>query len=145
MQFWWIWFAVGAFFIVAEIFTAGFFLICFGLGSAVAGILAVLNLAPIWQWGAFIVVSGILIGFSRRFADKISKKPQPGIGSDRLIDKKAIVIEPIHNLKNTGEVRIDKELWRADSSDDNIIFNKDDIVKVIKVEGVHVIVEKFEE
>lgn len=145
MQFWWIWFAVGAFFIIAEIFTAGFFLICFGIGSSVAGILALLKLNSFWQWGSFIVVSGILFGFSRRFADKVSRKQQPGIGSDRLIGKKGVVIEPIHNLRNTGEVRIDKEIWRADSSDDNIIFNRDDIVKVLKVEGVHAIVEKYEE
>ena len=37
---WLIWFVIAAFFIIAEIFTAGFFLFWFGIGAAVGGLLA---------------------------------------------------------------------------------------------------------
>ena len=79
---WLIWMAVAAVFIIGEIFTLGFFLLWFGIGAAVAGILAIFGLGGSWQWGAFAVVSGVLFVLSRRFAERFSKKQPPGIGAD---------------------------------------------------------------
>ena len=64
---WMIWMIFAAVFIVGEMFTAGFFLLWFGIGAGVAGILALLKLGAAWQWGAFIVVSGVLFAVSRKF------------------------------------------------------------------------------
>ena len=53
-QIWWIWMAIAALFIIGEIFTQGFFLLWFGIGAAVAGVLAILGLGVGWQLGAFV-------------------------------------------------------------------------------------------
>lgn len=139
-----IWFIFAAIFIIGEIFTAGFFLAWFGVGAIIAGFLALMGVSPIWQWTAFIIVSGVLFAVSRRFAEKFSKKQPPGIGADRFIGKEGIVLEEIDNMKNTGSVRIDKEIWRAESENGEII-KKDNRIEVVKLDGTHVVVKIKEE
>jgi membrane protein implicated in regulation of membrane protease activity len=141
---WIIWFVFAAIFIVGEILTAGFFLLWFCIGAAVAGIFAILGFNAGWQWGAFIVVSGILFAISRRFAERFTKKQPPGIGADRFIGEVGVVLEEIDNIKNTGRVRIEKEEWRADS-DSGKIIKEGEKVKVVRMDGTHVVVKIIEE
>lgn len=137
---WLVWFIVAAILAISEIFTAGFFLLCFGIGAAVAGLLALFKAGYVWQWAAFIIVSFVLFAFSRRLAEKWTKKQPPGIGADRLIGKTGIVLEEIDNIKNTGRMRLDKEEWRADSNTGkNIPIGES--VTVVKIEGTHLVVE----
>ena len=141
---WLIWMAVAAVFVIGEIFTLGFFLLWFGIGAAVAGILAIFGLGGSWQWGAFAVVSGVLFVLSRRFAERFSKKQPPGIGADRFIDKKGVVLEEVDNIKNSGRIRIGKEEWRAESDTaEAIAVGK--MVEVIRVVGTHVVVKILKE
>lgn len=113
--------ALAALLIIAEIFTAGFFLLWFGVGAAVAGILAILGLNVGWQWGSFVVVSGVLFASTRRLAERFTKKQPPGVGAHRFIDKVVVVLQEIDNVENTGRVRMDKDEWRADSFSGEII------------------------
>jgi membrane protein implicated in regulation of membrane protease activity len=139
-NYWWIWFILAGMFAILEIFTAGFFMLWFGIGAAVAGMMAILGIGVIWQWMAFIVISGILIAASRRFAERITKKQPPGIGADRFIGKIGIVLEDINNIENVGRVRIDKDEWRADSETDDII-TKGTRVIVTRLDGTHLVVK----
>ena len=141
---WLIWMAVAAVFIIGEIFTLGFFLLWFGIGAAVAGILAIFGLGGSWQWGAFAVVSGVLFVLSRRFAERFSKKQPPGIGADRFIDKKGVVLEEVDNIKNSGRIRMGKEEWRAES-DTGEVIPVGKMVEVTKLIGTHVVVKILKE
>jgi len=144
VEFWWIWMAIAAAFVIGEIFTAGFFLLWFGIGAAVAGTLAIIGFGAGWQWGTFIVVSGVLFATSRRFAERFSKKQPPGIGADRVIGKKGMVLEEVDNIKSTGRVRLGKEEWKADSETDEVIpVGKR--VKVTKVVGTHLVIKTLKE
>ncbi len=139
-EIWWVWMAIAALFIVGEIFTQGFFLLWFGIGAAVAGVLAILGLGVGWQLGAFVVVSGVLFVVSRRFAEKVSKKQPLGIGADRFVGLEGIVLEEIDNVKNTGRVRVQKDEWRADSETGEIIAEGEQIV-VTRLDGTHMVVK----
>jgi len=141
---WLIWMVVAAVFIIGEIFTLGFFLLWFGIGAAVAGILAIFGLGGSWQWGAFAVVSGVLFVLSRRFAERFSKKQPPGIGADRFIDKKGVVLEEVDNIKNTGRIRMGKEEWRAES-DTGEVIPVGKMVEVTRLVGTHVVVKILKE
>ena len=44
----WTWVVISVAFLIAEIFTAGFVLACFGIGAAAAALLAFLQIAPVW-------------------------------------------------------------------------------------------------
>ena len=141
---WWVWMALAAVFVVGEMFTAGFFLLWFGVGAAAAGVLALLGFSFPWQLAAFVVVSGVLLAVSRRFAERFSKAQPPGIGADRFIGLKGLVLEEIDNTQNTGRMRLHKEEWRADS------FNEDIIpvgarVEVVSLDGTHLVVKRIEE
>jgi len=141
---WLVWMVIAAIFVVGEIFTAGFFLLWFGIGAAAAGILAMLDFGAGWQWVTFIVVSGLLFIVSRRFAERITKRQPPGIGADRFIGMKGVVLEEVDNTKNTGRVRIEKEEWRADS-DTGEVITVDTRVEVVKLVGTRLIVKTLKE
>jgi membrane protein implicated in regulation of membrane protease activity len=144
IKIWWIWMIIAAFFVLGEIFTAGFFLLWFGIGAAAAGLLAIFGLSFGWQLGAFVVVSGVLFIVSRRFAERFSKKQPDGIGADRFIGLRGIVLEEIDNDKNTGRVRLKKEEWRADSETGDVI-PAGKKVKVTRIDGTHIVVKTFKE
>ena len=141
---WMIWLALAALCIIGEIFTASFFLLWFGIGAGVSCILALMGLGSVWQWLSFIIVSGILFIISRKFAERITKKQPDGIGADRAIGKKGIVLETIDNVSSTGRVRLEKEEWKANSEAGETIPEGNTVV-VIRLEGAHLIVKKTEE
>lgn len=144
MSLWLVWFIIAAFFIVAEILTAGFFLFWFGIGAAIAGLLALLGVDLIWQLIGFIGVSLILFLVSRRFAERISKEQPPGIGADRFIGKECVVLEEISRHDHTGRVRMGSEDWRAESESGETI-PKGTRVTVTRTSGTRLVVEPLGE
>lgn len=142
-EIWWIWMGLAAVLLIAEIFTAGFFLLWFSIGAAGAGILALLGVGRPGQVSVFIIVSGILYVFGRRFAEQVTEKQPPGIGADRFIDKDGIVLETIDNTTNAGSVRIDRDEWRAISETGEIIPVNTPI-RVTRIDGTRAIVKIIE-
>jgi membrane protein implicated in regulation of membrane protease activity len=141
---WWLWMGLAAIFAVGEIFTEGFFLLWFAIGAAIAGVLAILGVGGVWQWAAFVLISGVLLAVSRRFAERFTSKQPPGIGADRFIGRKGLVLEEIDEGKNTGRARIDKEEWRADS-DTGETIPVGVRIEVVRLEGTHVVVRPLKE
>jgi membrane protein implicated in regulation of membrane protease activity len=144
IQIWWIWLIIAAVFVVGEIFTAGFFLLWFGIGALLAGIAALAGLGPAWQWGIFVLVSLVLFLVSRRFAERFTKKQPPGIGADRFVGKRGIVLEEINNDQNVGRIRVEKDEWRADSETGEVI-PAGTRIEVVRVQGAHAVVKTIEE
>ena len=143
-QIWWLWMGLAAVFLIGEIFTEGFFLLWFGIGAALAGTLAIFDVGPAWQWATFVVASGLLFAVSRRFADRFTHEQPPGIGADRLIGKRGVVLEEIDNTLNVGKVRIDQEEWRADNDTDENV-QPGARIEVVRLEGTHAVVRVLKE
>jgi len=139
IELWWLWMLLAAIFLVGEIFTAGFFLLWFSIGAAVAGVLAMLGIGESGQLIVFILVSIILFVFGRRFAERVTVKQPPGIGADRFVGGTGVVLEKIDPVANTGYVRIGQELWRA-KSEDGLAIPPDSIVKVVRIDGAQAVV-----
>ena len=143
-NYWWLWMTLAAVFIIGEIFTGGFFILWFGVGALLAGVAAILGLGAPWQWAIFVVVSGVLVVVSRRFAQAVTEEQPPGVGADRTIGKQGVVLEEIDNIKDSGRVRIGKEEWRAQSeTGENIAENVK--IKVAGIIGTHLVVARVEE
>ncbi len=140
MSIWLVWMIIAAVFIVGEVFTAGFFLLWFGVGAAAAGALALIGFGPFWQWAVFAIVSGVLAAVSRKFAERFTDKQPSGIGADRFIGQAGVVLEEIDNIKNTGRVRVQQDQWRA-NSDTGEVIPAGRTVKVTRLEGTRVVVE----
>jgi len=140
-----VWVGLAVLFLIAEMITAGFALAWFGVGAAVAAVLALVK-APVWlQIVAFGVVSGVLFTLSRTIFKKLTKSsPQTGVGSERLLGRVGMVIERIDPSTDNGKVRVYKEEWRANSADGKPV-EVGTPVEVISIEGVHLIVKPKEE
>jgi len=135
-----VWAASAVLFLVGELLTEGFALAWFGIGAAVAAILALLKL-PLWlQLVAFGVISGVLFLLSRTIFKRLTKKaPSSGVGSERLTGRIGVVVEPIDPMTDRGLVRVYKEEWRADSIDQKPV--KAGIkVAVVEIDGFHLVV-----
>ena len=138
-ELWWVWMIVAAAFTVGEIFTAGFFLLWFGIGAAAAGVLALLGFGAGWQLLAFVALSLILFAASRRFAEKWTETQPSGFGVDRLIGKRGVVLEEIDNVKGTGHIKVEREQWRADSETGEVV-PEGTVVEVVRIDGTHLVV-----
>jgi membrane protein implicated in regulation of membrane protease activity len=123
-------------FAAAEIFTSGFFLICFGVGAAAAALLAFLGLGPVWQFAAFIVVSGLTVLLSRPLANRVSGTNTHIVGGDRVLGQEGIVLETIDPVSGRGVVRVGHERWSADASENRPIAAGSKVV-VVGVQGTH--------
>ncbi|MDR0842404.1 MAG: NfeD family protein [Acidobacteriota bacterium] len=137
---WVLWMALAAVFIVGEIFTVGFFLCWFGVGAAVAGVLALLGAGEPIQLIAFIVVSFVLFVTGRRFANRVTVEQPPGIGADRFIGMSGVVLEEINLAANTGRIRVGQDPWRAESENGEVI-PEGAAVKVLRIDGTRAIVQ----
>jgi membrane protein implicated in regulation of membrane protease activity len=141
---WLLWLILAGIFAIGEIFTAGFFLFWFAVGSTLACVAAYLGVSPTWQWSIFLVTAGILVVISRRFADRFTKQQPPGVGADRYVGKTGIVLVRVDNVRNEGLVRIEKDEWRADSETGEII-PEGTKVHAVKLDGTHLVVAPIKE
>ncbi len=141
----WGWLILALVFFAGEILTAGFFLVAFGVGAALAALAALLGLAILWQLAIFVIGSAIALFLSRRFAESVSPPEQPAkVGVDRVLGKKAVVIEPLDAVRGTGIVRVDAEEWRALPKDASQVIPANSIVEVVAVEGTRLVVRPTE-
>lgn len=122
-----------------EALTPQLITIWFAGGSFVALILSVCSLSFPWQLSAFIVASVLLLIFTRPFVKKLNNNPNIKTNADALIGETAIVTEEINNLAECGTVKLRGMIWMARSLNGDII-KKDDIVEIVKIEGVKLIV-----
>lgn len=82
----WFWVILSAFLVVGEIFTAGFFILPFGIGAAVAALVAWLGFDLVWQWATFLIVSIPALLLLKRFADRVTPDAALRVAGDRVLD-----------------------------------------------------------
>lgn len=136
---WLIWLVFAAILVVAEMFTAGFFLMWFGIAAAAAALVALAGLPYFVQWGVFVGLSIVLFIFSRPLSEKLTRKQPAGIGADRLIGSQGIVTEAINTQEGKGMVRVRGDEWRAES-ESGVSIGKDERVVVTRIDGTRLIV-----
>ena len=136
-----IWIAAIIIFGVAEAATAGLTSIWFVLGS-VAGLIAAVCGGPVWlQVGLFFAVSIAALAFTRPLVVKLMKKDIKPTNADRVLNSVGRVTERIDNALPSGAVYIDGKTWTARSADGEVI-EPDAAVRILRMEGVKLIVQK---
>ena len=81
---------------------------------------------------------------SRPFAERVTSTGHQSLAGDRVLGKRAVVLQAIDPITNTGMVRVDTEEWRAESVDHSSVA-KDSVVEVVGVNGVRLQVRRITE
>lgn len=89
----------------------------------------------------FILLGIFLLIISRPIVNKLRSKDNEKTNLDRIIGESAIVTEDIKK-NEVGEVKVDGKRWSAISKEKCL---KGDTVKILKIDGVKLIVEKESE
>ena len=147
MALWQIWVIIAIALFIAEIFTPGFLLACFGVGCLATGLASFIGIGPkvqivVFSVAVLVVFFGIRPFFLRHM---FSKKGMVATNVDALINKIGIVTEIINNDTARGRIRVGGEDWKAVSLDGKIVEVGHKVI-IEKVEGSKLLVrEKREE
>lgn len=142
LYYWLIAFAV---LLVIEVFTLGLTTIWFAAGSLVAFIAGSLGANLAIQIGLFVVVSVVLLIFTRPLARKYFNKSRVQTNVASLTGQEGVVIEAIDTLKAQGRVSVKGQEWAARTRDSAGLIAVDKTIVIEGVEGVHLIVKEREE
>ena len=136
------WMALVIIFLVVELITVGLTTIWLAGGALVAFILAAIGAGFGLQLAAFFVVSFVLIYFTRPFAVKYLNPRRTRTNSEGLIGEIVKVTKRIDNRAAEGTALVNGLEWSARAVSDDQIIEKDTLVKVVRIEGVKLIVEQ---
>ena len=125
-----------------EVATLGLTTIWFAGGALAAIFVAVVG-GPIWlQAVIFIVVSLLLLFFTRPIAVKYFNKDRVKTNVESMVGRQAIVISEIDNLQGIGQVTVSGQEWSARSADERVKIAVGAVVTVVAINGVKLIVRE---
>ena len=128
--------------LIIEAVVPGLISIWFALGAFAALIAALFHAPPWLQLVWFLVVSILTLLLTRPFVKKYVNNRVTPTNADMSIGKDAVVTEKIDNLGETGAVRLDGKVWSARMADENASAEVGETVRILRIEGVKLIVEK---
>ena len=75
---------------------------------------------------------------------KYLNRNKTATNADSLIGEQAVVTQTINNLMSRGEVFINGMAWTARSGREDEVIEKDTVVRILRIDGVKLIVERKE-
>lgn len=135
-----LWLAIAIVFAIGELMTPTLTLIWFSIGAIIVMFLSSIIKSILIQVIIFAVISTVMLVIATKKFVKEDKDYKYNTNLQAIINKKALVKETIPKNK-TGIVVLEGEEWTAISNGEDDI-NKDEVVNIIKIEGVKLVVEK---
>ena len=130
--------------LIVEGVVPGLVSIWFAAGALAALLMALWGL-PLWvQFLVFMVVSLVLLFLARPLAKKYINSRVTPTNADRIVGTDCVVTEEIDNLQGTGAVMADGKEWTARMDNRDGKAPKGSVVKVLRIEGVRLIVTSKE-
>lgn len=144
---WLIWLILAAVFLVAEVFTTGFVLLWFGVGAAVAALLALLGVQSLTvQVFAFLAVASLLVVASRTIFEQFFMRTSSGkdlkTGVAQMIGQSATVTEASRGTLNEAAVRAYGSVWTALPLPGEAPLQEGETVLIERLEGNTVYVRR---
>ena len=137
-MFWLYWLVIAIVLTVIEAVTVNIVSIWFVISSLIAMIVSLFTDNLVIQIGVFVIVGVILLFLTKPIIDKYLKQKNIKTNLDRVIGMTGIVTEEIKK-NSIGEIKVDGKRWSAIS---NVKIPVGENVKVLKIDGVKLIVEK---
>ena len=136
-----IWVIVFLVLMVLELISMGLTTIWFAGGAVVALVMSAFDAPIIAQIIAFLVVSTLLLYFTRPIAQKYFNKNRVNTNVESMPGQIGIVTVAIDNIAATGTVSINGMDWTARAKEQEGTIEKGTKVRVLDVQGVKLIVE----
>jgi len=134
----WIWVALVIIFAVIEVFTLGLTTVWFAIAALVMVFLSLLPIPLTVQILIFLVISALLLYFTRPLVKEKLKIGREKTNVDSLIGKHALVVKTIGEFER-GEAKINGQIWSA-RSEDNTVITEGSKCEILRIEGVQLIV-----
>lgn len=129
--------------LIIEIITLGLTTVWFALGAIAAFLAAYVGASTTVQVIVFLIVSIVLLVFTRPIAMKFFNQKRERTNAESLIGQKALVLEKIDSIHGVGKVIVNGMEWSA-KTEESMEIEKDTIVSIKGIQGVKLIVEKEE-
>ncbi len=130
-------------FLVIEAVTVTLVCVWFA-GGALIGMLAAALQAPLWlQIILFLLVSILLLIYTRPIAMKHFNKNREKTNASGVIGKQAIVTREIDNLHGEGKVTVSGQEWSARNTEGDKVIPEGTIVTVEEIKGVKLMVRSM--
>ena len=139
------WLLLAALFIVLEIISLGLTTIWFAGGAFIAAIASLFRAPFAVQVILFLVVSAVLLFFTRPLAVKYFNKDRVRTNAESLVGRQAIVISEIDNLQGIGQVNVGGMEWSARTKEDGVKIPVGTVTTVLAINGVKLVVEERKE
>lgn len=137
------WLGILAILLVIEAITVGLTTVWFAGGALVACIASWLGGGIVVQLLLFFGVSVVLLIFTRHLAVRYMNKGVEKTNAESLLGKRAVVIQTVNNLAQTGQVRINDIEWTARTADDGEEIPTGAVVEIEEIRGVKLIVKEI--
>lgn len=139
MDYYIIWLIVMVICLVVEALTMGLTTIWFAVGAFVAMLLSLMGVPISIQIVVFLVISITCLIFLYPIVKNKLKLGKEKTNYEAMLNKVGLVVEEIDNVKSTGQVKVEGQIWTARSLDDYII-ETGKLVTINEVRGVKLIV-----
>ena len=137
---WKLWLIFSGIFFVIEMFTVGFLVFWFGVAALLAMIVSFFTENTIIQASIFLISSTLLLFATRPFVNKFAKTDDIKTNAFSIEGKIGKVIQDIEPIDGKGQIKINGEIWSAQSYDGSHI-SQGTMVMVEKINGVKAIVK----
>ncbi|WP_324824188.1 NfeD family protein [Sinanaerobacter sp. ZZT-01] len=134
-----VWIFIAVIFAVIEALTMGLTTIWFSAGAVCAAVVSMLHAHMLMQVIVFLVVSVVLLYFTKPLAEKKLRIGQEKTNADALIGRKGLVVAEIAPYQ-TGLVKVDGQVWTAIGMTNDTHIENGTEVTITKIQGVKLIV-----
>lgn len=131
-----LWIGLIIVFAAVEIGTVGLTAIWFAGGALIALLAQLIGMNLYGQIILFIVVSAVLMIFTRPWALKYLKPRLVKTNYETVVGENVCLIETVDNLKGTGTAIYQGQEWTARAYEEGKIFEAGKIVQVKEIRGV---------
>ena len=140
-----VWLVAVIVFLGVEISTVTLTSIWFAAGALAAMLVAMFKGNLLVQVIAFLIVAFGLLYATKPWSKKFIDTKKESTNADRAIGQEVRVMERVNNLDQTGKAIVHGMEWTVRTEDDNISIERGELVRVLRIEGVKLIVERVEE
>ena len=144
MEGWHIWIIIALVFVIIEMFTSGFAVMCISIGCLFGAVASAIDWELKWQLLVFAIGTALAFMTVRPLVYKFfyKKSHEVKTNMDALVGRKALVTELIEGDLHQGRVKVDGDDWKAVSLETEAI-EVGEAVEITALNSVIVTVKKI--